>query len=106
MTSKELTFTDTEIETALAKMPAYQRIAVTELADKDMLQYIPTLEEEKIPDCVNDIMVDAIIEALEPYIRDAVMGCTLCLTQYFEPFKQYRRNILEAREGRTDEESR
>ena len=105
MMNKEFTFTNTEIETALNKMPENQRTAVIELADKDMLQYIPTLEEEEIPDCVNDIMVDAIIEALEPHIRDAVMGCTLCLTQYFEPFKQYRRNVLAVRDGVADEES-
>ena len=105
MTNTNFELTNKEIETALAKMPESQRTAVTELADEDMLQYIPTLEEEEIPDCVNDILVEAIIEELEPHIRDAVMGCTLCLTQYFEPFKQYRRNILAVRDGVADEES-
>ena len=106
MMNKEFTFTNTEIETVLNKMPENQRTAVTELADEDMLQYIPTLNEEEIPDCINDILIDAIIEELEPHIRDAVMGCTLCLTQYFEPFKQYRRNVLAVRDGVADEESR
>lgn len=108
MTKEYLEFTQEEIENALAKMPADQREVVTDIADRDMLEYIPNIGEKAIPDYISECMVDAIVDALTPHIRDAIYGCTMGLNHYVDPFKTYRKLILDERErdGVADEETR